>query len=144
MVFLPGQEDIESLQNLLESHLPSVVRKRTRDDSARLKKPRIDDSNNRQQGILAVREVDADDAFSSSALTAGSYQVVPLFAALSTEDQIAAFASPRPNVRKFILSTNIAETSVTISGIKYGTVLPPCPFLSPLMGLLLQWSILAS
>lgn len=30
-----------------------------------------------------------------------------------------AFSSPPPNTRKVVLSTNIAETSVTIDGIRY-------------------------
>lgn len=33
--------------------------------------------------------------------------------------QLRAFAPGPLGVRKFVLSTNIAETSVTISGIKY-------------------------
>lgn len=41
--------------------------------------------------------------------------VFPLFSFF----QLRAFAPGPPGVRKFVLSTNIAETSVTISGIKY-------------------------
>ena len=33
--------------------------------------------------------------------------------------QLRAFAPSLPGIRKFVLATNIAETSVTISGIKY-------------------------
>ena len=42
-----------------------------------------------------------------------------LFAALPTFDQVKAFSPTPPGRRKVILSTNIAETSVTISGVKY-------------------------
>lgn len=33
--------------------------------------------------------------------------------------QMEAFSNPPPNTRKVVLSTNIAETSVTIDGIRY-------------------------
>jgi len=44
---------------------------------------------------------------------------VPLYAALPHSQQMKAFKPTPPGVRKIILSTNIAETSVTISGIKF-------------------------
>ena len=45
--------------------------------------------------------------------------VVPLYAALSKEKQLEAFA-PAPNgKRKFIVSTTIAETSVTVQGVRH-------------------------
>ena len=93
LVFLPGQEDIENLQILLEEHLPS---------SSLYRQSRIASGVNR----AAVEQ---------------DYIVFPMYAALSPDEQLKAF-TPAPNgVRKFILATNIAETSVTISGIKYGT-----------------------
>lgn len=48
------------------------------------------------------------------------YEIHALYAAMPPEDQMRAFVVPRPGVRKFVLATNIAETSVTIAGIKYG------------------------
>ena len=49
------------------------------------------------------------------------YEIRPLYAALPPDEQLDAFRPAPAGVRKFILATNIAETSVTISGIKYGT-----------------------
>ncbi|KAF5391843.1 hypothetical protein D9757_001629 [Collybiopsis confluens] len=43
----------------------------------------------------------------------------PLHAGLSTEEQLAVFEPAEPGTRKVIVSTNIAEASVTISGIKF-------------------------
>ncbi|KAI7872375.1 P-loop containing nucleoside triphosphate hydrolase protein [Spinellus fusiger] len=43
----------------------------------------------------------------------------PLFAALPPSQQQKVFDPAPPNTRKVILSTNIAETSITIPGIKY-------------------------
>lgn len=49
-------------------------------------------------------------------------EVCPLFAALPPEQQLKAFrppSGPRATTRKVILATNIAETSVTINGIRH-------------------------
>ena len=45
--------------------------------------------------------------------------VVPLYAAMPPEQQLLAFQPPPPGFRKVILSTNIAETSVTIQGVRF-------------------------
>lgn len=42
-----------------------------------------------------------------------------LHSGLSTELQMAVFEPPPPRTRKVILSTNVAEASITIDGIKY-------------------------
>ncbi len=45
-------------------------------------------------------------------------QVLPLYGDLSGEAQAAALAPPRPGIRRVVLATNIAETSVTIPGVR--------------------------
>ncbi|PRW45383.1 ATP-dependent RNA helicase dhx8 isoform A [Chlorella sorokiniana] len=45
--------------------------------------------------------------------------VLPIYAALPPEQQLRVFEPTPPNTRKIILSTNIAETSITISGVRY-------------------------
>ena len=45
--------------------------------------------------------------------------VLPLFAALPQNAQQRIFQSAPPNTRKIILSTNIAETSVTVPGVRF-------------------------
>jgi pre-mRNA-splicing factor ATP-dependent RNA helicase-like protein PRP2 len=45
--------------------------------------------------------------------------VCPLYANLPQYDQNKVFEPTPIEFRKVILSTNIAETSVTISGVKY-------------------------
>ena len=45
--------------------------------------------------------------------------ICPLYAALPSTLQVKAFEKTPPKHRKVVLSTNIAETSVTIDGIKY-------------------------
>lgn len=46
-------------------------------------------------------------------------QVLPLFAALPQAAQQRVFLPTPPRTRKIVLSTNIAETSVTVSGVRY-------------------------
>lgn len=46
-------------------------------------------------------------------------QPLPLYAGLATEQQLYVFEPPPENTRKVIVSTNIAEASVTIEGIVY-------------------------
>lgn len=48
-----------------------------------------------------------------------SMLALPLYAGLSTEQQMYVFDSPPENTRKVLFSTNIAEASVTIDGIVY-------------------------
>ncbi|RYP20393.1 hypothetical protein DL767_009466 [Monosporascus sp. MG133] len=48
-----------------------------------------------------------------------SISPLPLYAGLSTEQQMYVFDAPPENTRKVIFSTNIAEASVTIEGIVY-------------------------
>jgi len=43
--------------------------------------------------------------------------IAPLFGNLSKQQQDTAIAPPPPGIRKFVLATNIAETSITIDGI---------------------------
>ena len=43
----------------------------------------------------------------------------PLYASLPNAQQSRVFARPPPGTRKCILATNIAETSITIPGVKY-------------------------
>lgn len=44
--------------------------------------------------------------------------VLPLYGALTAEQQIQVFRAVPPHVRKCIVATNIAETSVTVPGVR--------------------------
>ena len=86
LVFLPGQEDIEDLQELLKA-----------------KKEEINNILPNGKNI--------------------EYKVLPLFGSLPSNLQLKIFRPIKnkqgKNIRKIILSTNIAETSLTIKNIKY-------------------------
>ena len=77
LVFLTGQETIQSLQKLLEEY-----------------------ANNLTEDYPKML-------------------VLPLFAALPQHAQQRIFQSAPPRTRKVILSTNIAETSVTVPGVRF-------------------------
>ena len=51
--------------------------------------------------------------------TAKSLDIVPLYGRLSKEEQQQVFFPPPPQKRRVIVATNIAETSVTIDGIRF-------------------------
>ena len=45
--------------------------------------------------------------------------VLPLYSALSPDQQQAVFEPAPENTRKVVVATNIAETSITINGVVY-------------------------
>lgn len=45
--------------------------------------------------------------------------IVPLYALLSSEKQMEVFKEPPPGTRLVVVATNVAETSLTIPGIRY-------------------------
>jgi len=69
------------------------------------------------QEIKVVRDhLMEKDANSSDKLT---WQCIPLHSSISSEEQHKIYDLPPPNNRKIILSTNIAESSLTVPDIKY-------------------------
>ena len=67
----------------------------------------------------------------------GRIEVLPLHGGLSPEAQDRALQPPEPGVRKVVLATNIAETSVTIEGVQavIDTGLARVPRFEPRLGL---------
>ncbi len=64
------------------------------------------------------REIrDTADAF--DALTSDRLEIVPLYSRLSAADQHKVFSSHPSTVRRVVLATNVAETSLTVPGIAY-------------------------
>ena len=50
--------------------------------------------------------------------TRNSVRLLPLFGELAPEDQDLALTPSAPGMRKVVLATNIAETSLTIQGVR--------------------------
>ncbi|XP_044735251.1 probable ATP-dependent RNA helicase spindle-E [Chrysoperla carnea] len=69
-------------------------------------------------GIHEIEELDGilkQDIYKSSV----QYEIIPLHSTITTEEQRKVFIPPREGIRKVILSTNIAESSITVPDIKY-------------------------
>ncbi|KAL1511890.1 hypothetical protein AB1Y20_005172 [Prymnesium parvum] len=69
--------------------------------------------------LTGQQEVEAAVAMLHDAHTPGKLLPLPLFSGLSTDAQLAVFESAPRGVRKVVVATNIAETSLTIEGIVY-------------------------
>lgn len=105
LIFLPGQEEIENLSLLLKKHLEMADIDGTKNDPKDL--------------VQSIRGIGKNLHASGSSMVQ-DVLICVLYAALPPSAQMLAF-QPKPDgcKRKIILSTNIAETSVTLDGIKY-------------------------
>ncbi|KAK9787003.1 hypothetical protein WJX73_003483 [Symbiochloris irregularis] len=95
LVFLTGQEEIQAVQQLLKPARPA---KRARLASG--------DAMSRQQQQHSEQED-------------GGLYVVPLYAALPPDRQARVFKPAPKGKRKVVLATNIAETSITVPGVRF-------------------------
>ena len=117
LVFLSGQEDIENLQILLEEHLLAMYNEKHGHE-------RVIKSSKKEASLPVARRDKHNSAngvnveFKDEPIDV-DYVVLPLYASMNPDDQLKAFHPKYPGKRKIILATNIAETSVTIPGIKY-------------------------
>ncbi|GFT80946.1 ATP-dependent RNA helicase TDRD9 [Nephila pilipes] len=48
-----------------------------------------------------------------------NFWIIPLHSSITVDEQTKVFRSPPPEMRKVILSTNIAESSITVPDVKY-------------------------
>ena len=110
LVFLPGQEDIDDLTLLLKSRLESITL------AIQRAKYRLE---NQQQDNQTPELVDYPDINDEQLCSIRLLHICPLYASLSQETQLLAFEPAPSGMRKVILSTNIAETSVTLNGVRY-------------------------
>ncbi|KAG0174156.1 hypothetical protein DFQ28_004676 [Apophysomyces sp. BC1034] len=57
------------------------------------------------------------EALQNTLPPSGSYEILPLHANLSPQEQTRVFKQVPADVRKIVVSTNVAETSITIEGV---------------------------
>lgn len=132
LVFLPGQEDIDDLAALLRAKAESMASASARarlklDNRAHQKHQRASKQASGAGGsegsgaaVGGGGHVDGDDEEDDERVASMlTFYVCPLYASLSQEMQLAAFEPAPPGTRKVILSTNIAETSVTVNGVRF-------------------------
>ncbi|MFC7360886.1 ATP-dependent RNA helicase HrpA [Nocardioides astragali] len=71
-------------------------------------------------GEREIRDTaDAFDALRGSMSGGDRLEIVPLYSRLSAADQHKVFSSHPSTVRRVVLATNVAETSLTVPGIRY-------------------------
>jgi len=68
--------------------------------------------------LPGVREIERTAEKLRSSVTDPSVDIRPLYGAMSPSDQDAAISPPPPGRRKVVLATSIAETSLTIEGVR--------------------------
>ncbi|CAE8597457.1 unnamed protein product, partial [Polarella glacialis] len=61
----------------------------------------------------------AGGAFQGAGFGEGPLTVLPLYAQLAARNQLAPFSPPRDGERLVVVSTNVAETSVTLPNVRY-------------------------
>ncbi len=101
LVFLPGQEDIEDLQEMLLQ-----------------KQRQIEESSDIYENNSNIANNSNNSNNSNISNKIPPYEILPIFSALPNQEQMKVFL-PLKDKRKIILATNIAETSITIKGIKF-------------------------
>ena len=142
LVFLTGQDEIRMLTNELCKRFPTKSKDSSRSDenwnprvkcSAKNMDVEIEDvdieqdrdnQDGEEMGDLVESSGESDfdedqgDNFSSQT-TSNPLHVLPLFSLLPVAEQLQVFQPPPEGSRLCVVATNIAETSLTIPGIKY-------------------------
>lgn len=91
LIFLPGAEEIDDAVEILRDHAPAA-------------------GGLGRWGTSTAR---------GSSGEGGPLQVLPFYSALPVDMQMKVFEPTRLGVRRVVVATTIAETSVTIDGIRY-------------------------
>uniref|UniRef100_A0A8C3N9R7 Activating signal cointegrator 1 complex subunit 3 n=1 Tax=Geospiza parvula TaxID=87175 RepID=A0A8C3N9R7_GEOPR len=137
LVFLTGQAEVHSLCRRLRKAFP-YQKNSTAGNAVETTLPKIDLNN---YSVVPPDEGDEDRDFDSDDDAAGSdldldlgdgdsgedeksdsslpLYVLPLYSLLAPEKQAKVFRPPPPGTRLCVVATNVAETSLTIPGIKY-------------------------
>lgn len=137
LVFLTGQNEITALAKRLEDNFENHRSSMSSNRKVRItateapletedfdfgdlssKFDELDNGDNEEDGEFEEGDDQAfeigEDAPSSSRI-----QVLPLYSQLQTKDQLRVFEPSPANTRIIVLATNVAETSLTIPGIRY-------------------------
>ena len=113
LLFLPGQYEIEKAVRMIEEWYERERSSSSRDHSSSSQKHSSHADNSSSHADNSSSHTD------NSHTSIPKLRVFPLYAALPAEQQAEVF-KPVPNdVRKVVVCTNIAETSVTVPGIRF-------------------------
>ena len=142
LVFLTGQNEIQTVYERLLKSLAS--QNDTRNDAARVRVAatdmpleaddwdmgvRDDYQEDSDVDIIADNDDDDDEEFNVAEEVEGASWkkrkeplrpcILQLYSQMPTKDQIKVFQAPPEGTRLIVLATNVAETSLTIPGIRY-------------------------
>lgn len=120
-----AEEDLE-VSYRIDAEEDVVVLEGEADDASRKKGIAADDAKDmearrqkRQKMVKLDKSRTAGGVFRGAGFGEGPIRVFPLFAQLPARDQLAAFGLPKDGERNIIVSTNVAETSVTLPNVRY-------------------------
>lgn len=141
LVFLTGQNEIKDLEKRLKQAFKPTQRKSIQGkvqlsaSEAPLETEDVDlgaptggaedDYDNDEDSDIEITGLDNDeddkefDPEEGAMASSTQVHVVPLYSQLPTKEQLKVFESPPEGSRLIVLATNVAETSLTIPGIKY-------------------------
>ncbi|KXT18460.1 hypothetical protein AC579_2229 [Pseudocercospora musae] len=136
LVFLTGQDDIQTVAKRLREAFTSdqegFQNSNRKDKSEKpvndyLEADEDGDASDDEAEITGLDDDEGDAEFAVGLDTALSVpqrgalkaQILPLYAALPAAQQDLVFQKTADGVRKIILATNVAETSLTIDGVRY-------------------------
>ena len=136
LVFLTGQNEITALIKRLEEAFSNTESFQTAGHKVRItasdapletedleletRDTQYDDVGEVDEGeddifVEDDQEFDLEDPTPASS----RIRVLPLYSQLQSKDQLRVFEPPPENTRLIVLATNVAETSLTIPGIRY-------------------------
>lgn len=139
LVFLTGQNEITALAKRLNEALanspggqshshghkvrisPSEAPLETEDVELGNDAAGYDDFEDDEEshGDSFDNEDDQDFEIEDSTPASSNVHILPLYSQLQTKDQLRVFEPPPESSRMIVLATNVAETSLTIPGIRY-------------------------
>lgn len=144
LVFLTGQNEITALSKRLKETFPSTATADVQGSKAQIPASEApQETEDIDLGIGQGKEVESkhnidiesDSDFDSAGSgvdehghdfdvgepmeTSSPIHVLPLYSQLATKEQLKVFEPPPEGSRLIVLSTNVAETSLTIPGIRY-------------------------
>ncbi|KAI7868564.1 P-loop containing nucleoside triphosphate hydrolase protein [Spinellus fusiger] len=145
LIFLTGQNEIQHLCKLLRQKYPALPPKAAVEEHRRIQRATELESKQtialpeqtaieNEEIVLGENQVedfdlesdeedsDSDLGFDDDELVSvkeAPLHVLPLYSSLPTEAQLRAFQPPPEGTRLCVIATNVAETSVTIPGIRY-------------------------
>lgn len=99
LVFLTGEKEIKEFCIHLKIELGRSSYKSNEEDDSEPEEKIIEEANNKEKP--------------------SEFIILPLYSKLSVNEQKKIFNNHSQNTRLFVISTNVAETSLTIPGIKY-------------------------